>query len=92
MKRGKNDSRSTFQALALVSQLGLTMVTAIGLPTAFGIWLDRKFGTAWFTVLLFIMGTVAGGQSVYRMIRKIYGPEEKEQGSSGEEHGDHKKD
>lgn len=94
MKRRKNDNRTTFQTLALVSQLGLTMVVSIGMTSAIGIWLDKRLGTSWITILMFVLGTIAGGQSAYRMIRKIYEPEQhdKERDSSGEDHRNDKKD
>ncbi len=92
MKQRKQDNRTTFRTLALVSQLGLTMITAIGLATAVGVWLDRRLGTSWITAVLFVMGAIAGGQSAYRMIRKIYEPEQKkERELSGEDHPDVKK-
>lgn len=87
MKRRKNDNRTTYQTLVLISQLGLTMVVAIGMASAIGIWLDRRLGTSWITVLMFVLGAVAGGQSAYHMIRKIYEPEQhkKERDLSGED-------
>ena len=72
-QRKPTDNRTTFQTLALVTQLGLIMIVSIGLPSALGIWLDKKFGTAWITILMFVVGVIAGVQSVYRMIQKIYG-------------------
>lgn len=89
MKRRKpTDNRKTFQTLALVTQLGLTMVVSIGMASALGIWLDRRFGTSWITIVMFVLGVVAGVQSVWRMIKKIYvdGEQDKERGSSGENH------
>lgn len=71
-RRRPNDNRTTFQTLALVTQLGLIMIVSIGMPSALGIWLDRKLGTAWITILMFVIGVIAGIQSVYRMIQKIY--------------------
>ena len=72
-QRKPTDNRTTFQTLALVTQLGLIMIVSICLPSAVGIWLDKKFGTAWITILMFVVGVIAGVQSVYRMIQKIYG-------------------
>lgn len=94
MKRRKNDNRTTFQTLTLITQLGLTMIVSIGMACAVGIWLDRRLGTSWVTILMFVLGTIAGGQSVYRLIRKIYEPEqqEKERDLSGEDHRSDKKD
>lgn len=95
MKQHKpTDNRTTFQTLALVTQLGLIMIVSIGMPSALGIWLDRKLGTAWITILMFVVGVIAGVQSVYRMIQKIYGDkgQNKERDSSGENHRSLKKD
>lgn len=93
-RRRTTDNRKTFQTLALVTQLGLTMVVSIGMTSALGIWLDRRLGTSWITVAMFVLGAVAGVQSVWRMIKKIYGDEEqdKERDSSGEDHRSVKKD
>ena len=74
-RRRRNDNRTTFQTLALVTQMGLIMIVSIGMPSALGIWLDRKLGTSWITILMFVIGVIAGVQSVYRMIQKIYGDE-----------------
>lgn len=94
MKRRRNDNRTTFQTLALISQLGLTMVVAIGMATAVGVWLDGRLGTSWITVLMFVLGAIAGGQSAYRMIQKIYEPEKEEKGrdSAGEDRSSVKKE
>lgn len=94
MKRRKNDNRTTFQTLTLITQLGLTMIVSIGMACAVGIWIDRRLGTSWVTIIMFVLGTIAGGQSAYRLIRKIYEPEqqEKERDSSGEDHRSDKKD
>ena len=90
MKRRRSaDNRKTFQALALISQLGITMIVSIGMASALGIWLDRKLGTSWITVVMFVLGTAAGIQSAWRLIRKIYDGEErqdKERDLSGEDH------
>ena len=93
-RRRTTDNKKTFQALTLVTQLGLIMVVSIGVTSALGIWLDKRFGTSWITVVMFVMGTAAGIQSVWRMIKKIYRDEERdrERESSGEDHGGIKKD
>ncbi len=87
MRRRETDNRTTFQTLALITQIGLTMIVSIGLACALGVWLDRKFGTSWMTIVLFFMGAVAGGQSAYRMIRKICEPRngDKERDWTGED-------
>ena len=81
-KRRQSQNRTTFRALALVTQLGITMIVSIGLPCLLGVWLDRRFGTVWITAVMFVLGAAAGVQSVYRMIQGIYKEEGKESGGS----------
>lgn len=81
------------QSLAMVMQFGLNMIVPICIMTALGVWLDRKFGTSWVTIVLFMMGAVAGGQNIYRMAKSLYSREEqgRERGISAEsEEDDHK--
>jgi F0F1-type ATP synthase assembly protein I len=76
MKQRKNDRKKTFQTFALVTQLGLVMIVAIGMMTALGIWLDNKCGTKFLTVIFFFLGAAGGVQGAYRMIKQIYGDED----------------
>lgn len=76
MKHRNDNRRETFQLLTMITQFGLVMLVSIGLTTALGIWLDRKLGTSFLTILLFFVGAVAGGQSVYSMVKKIYRDED----------------
>lgn len=78
------------QSLAMVMQFGLNMIVPICLMTALGVWLDRKFGTSYITIILFVIGAIAGGQNIYRMAKSLYGNEEqdKERKDSGEDDKD----
>ena len=76
MKQRKDDRKKTFQALALVTQLGLVMIVSIGMMTALGIWLDKKLGTSFITVIMFFLGAAAGIQGAYRMIKQFDGDED----------------
>ena len=81
------------QSLAMVLQFGLNMIVPICIMTALGVWLDRKLGTSWITIILFVIGAIAGGQNIYRMAKALYSSEEldKERGISGEsDKDDHK--
>lgn len=77
MKRRKGIDNSVAQALAMVMQFGINMLVPICFMSALGIWLDRKLGTSFWMILLFIVGAVAGGQNVYRMARQVYGGDKK---------------
>lgn len=94
MKRHKDDSRIVMQSLAMVMQFGLNMIVPICMMTALGVWLDGKLGTSWITIILFMVGAVAGGQNIYRMAKSLYSDEgqDKECGISGEDNRNVKKD
>ncbi|MCM1057468.1 MAG: AtpZ/AtpI family protein [Firmicutes bacterium] len=75
MKHRNDDKKETFKVLPLITQLGLVMISSLGMTTALGLWLDRRLGTSFITVILFFVGAVAGCQGVYRLVKKIDGDE-----------------
>lgn len=81
MRQRRDDRVKTFQMLTMVSQLGLVMLVSIGMTTALGVWLDKRLGTCFITVIMFFLGAVAGGCSIYRMVKRIYREEENEKPS-----------
>lgn len=94
MKRRKDDERIVYQSLAMITQFSLNMIVPIGMMCALGVWLDRKLGTSWLTILFFVIGAVAGGQNVYWMARRMCGGEgpDREQGVSDEDDRSGEKD
>jgi ATP synthase protein I len=55
--------------LALITQLGLTIVVAIVLGLVLGLWVDSHFGTKpWGTLILSLLGILAGSFGVYRLV------------------------
>lgn len=76
MKHRNDDKRETFKILPLITQLGLVMITSVGMTTALGLWLDRRLETSYITVVLFFVGAAAGCQGVYRLVKKIYRDED----------------
>lgn len=74
-RRHKSNSkydRSVYQSLVLISQFGINMLVPIGMMSALGIWLDGRYQTSFWTIVLFFVGAIAGGQNVYRMAKKVY--------------------
>ena len=66
MEPDKKDQESSLVRYFKYSHLGLQFLLAVGLPTALGIWLDRRWGTkALFTVLGLALGFTAGIYSIY---------------------------
>lgn len=67
--------KSVYKTLALISQVGISMMTPIFLMTFLGVWLDGKFGTSFFIPFL-ILGIAAGFRSVYAIT--VHANEDKE--------------
>ncbi|MEF9941228.1 MAG: AtpZ/AtpI family protein [Lachnospiraceae bacterium] len=56
--------RSVYRTFALITQLGLSMLTPVFLCTFLGVFLEDKFSLHVFIPLL-ILGVLAGGRNVY---------------------------
>ncbi len=65
-------NRNVYQALTMITQFGINMLVPIFLCSFAGMFLDRKFGTSFWTVVLFFVGTLAGFTNVFRFARRIY--------------------
>ncbi len=81
MRQDKPYDKSVFRSLMMVTQFGINMLVPIGIMCALGIYLDGKFHTGYITLICFVVGAVAGGQNVYRMAKRIFDEEAKEQHS-----------
>ena len=71
--------KSVYQSIAMITQFSIHMLVPICLMSALGVWLDDKFGTSFWMIIMFFVGAIAGGQNVYRLARKIYAPDEKDE-------------
>ncbi len=97
MRKDKPFDKSVYRSLTLILQFGINMLVPIGMMTALGIFLDRRFGASFWTILLFFVGAVAGAQNIYRMAKRIYDtpPEDihkKEKSGANEDSGSIKKE
>ena len=59
------------RTLALISQLGISMLVPIFLMVWLGSWVDGKFSTHFFPLFL-LLGLGGGFRSVYTIIRQAY--------------------
>ena len=64
--------KSVYHALTMISQFGINMLVPIFLCSFLGIYLDRKFGTSFWMVVLFFIGAMAGFRNVYIFAKRIY--------------------
>lgn len=68
--------------MMLISQFGINMLVPIFLCSFLGIYLDRKFETSYWMVILFFIGAISGFRNVYVFAKRIYSV--KEEGSRRE--------
>lgn len=74
-----------WRPLALVTQVGLTIVVSLILCLLLGLWIDDRFGTKpWATLIFTLVGIVVGSYSVYRMVSEaIVAAERRQPGPGG---------
>lgn len=65
-------SNNVYRSMSMITQFGINMVVPIAMCTFIGIFLDDKFGTSYWTIILFFMGAVAGFRNILHFARKIY--------------------
>lgn len=66
----REDKNQVVAMLALISQIGITMMVSILLCTFVGMFIDNKLGTSFVSVIGFFIGSAAGFRSVYALVRK----------------------
>lgn len=72
MGKNKKYKKSVYQSLALITQFGINMLVPIFLCSFAGMFLDNQFGTAYWFVLLFFVGALAGFRNIFILAKKIY--------------------
>lgn len=58
--------------MALITQFGINMLVPIFLCFFAGMWLDNKFGTSFWMIVLFFVGAAAGFRNIYIQAKRIY--------------------
>ena len=71
-KKQKNDEkREVISNFALVSQLGIIMVTTIFISVLIGLYLDKWFQTTFiFTLIFSVLGVLAAFRNMYYQVMK----------------------
>ncbi len=67
-----------FRKIAFLTQFGLTMLIPTCLLFFIGYLLDKRFGTSFLSVIGFFIGAVAGGNGVWRLVKKEIGKDSKD--------------
>jgi F0F1-type ATP synthase assembly protein I len=72
MGKRKKYKSSVYQSLAVITQFGVNMLVPIFLCSFAGLYIDKRFGTSFWFVLLFFVGALAGFRNIYILAKKIY--------------------
>lgn len=58
------------RSLAMVTQLGVSMLAPVILCATIGLWLDEKFGWS-VTAVLLVLGILAGARNSWIMLKQV---------------------
>lgn len=65
------------RSLAMVTQLGISMLAPVILCAVFGMWLDERYGWS-VTAVLLILGIFAGARNTWILLKQFQTPDKKE--------------
>lgn len=65
-----NYKKSVYTTFAMISQVGISMIVPILLCTYAGVWLEKKYEFP-FTVIMIVLGVLAGVRNVFAIVKKI---------------------
>ena len=67
----KEENKKLMKQMLHLSSMGFSMVLAIIIGLAIGIFLDRRLGThPWFTIIFLVLGVVAGFRNIFHIFFK----------------------
>ena len=84
-KQNSKYDKTVYRSIILITQFGINMLVPICMMSALGIWLDNRYHTSFWTILLFFAGAFAGGQNIYRMARKVYDTDGRKESDTSDE-------
>lgn len=64
--------KNVYRALTMITQFGINMLVPIFLCSFVGMYMDSKFDTSYWMVILFFVGALAGFRNIYIFAKKIY--------------------
>lgn len=70
--------KSVFRSLAMVTQLGLCVITPVLLCVFIGYQIDVLLGTRWVMVPMLVLGVLSGGRCAWMMVTRVTEAERRE--------------
>ena len=69
--------KEVFRSLALITQLGISVMVPVFMCLFIGYVIDKKFGTSTMLILL-ILGIMAGGRNAYMLAKGVINENERD--------------
>ncbi|MCH5264850.1 MAG: AtpZ/AtpI family protein [Lachnospiraceae bacterium] len=90
MRDKKKNQREIIHALTMVLQIGLAMLTCMGMSMAIGYYIDRLFGTRYWLIIMLFIGILAAIRSLFILTERYFKKPESSyvKEKDGETHGD----
>lgn len=80
-----NFKKDVYRNIAMITQIGISMLAPVILCVFIGTWLDERFG--WHTVLpLLILGILAGCRNTWMLMQEMI-PKDKKSGRKDDDDG-----
>lgn len=86
----KKENREIVNALAMLLQIGLAMMTCMAMSFGIGFYLDRLLGTRYWIIIFLLIGIMASIRSLFILVGKIQPTSASRQ--TGMDVGDHTKE
>lgn len=67
----KKEKREILSALAMITQIGLAMMTCMAMSFGIGFYLDRLLGTKFWVMIFLLIGIMASIRSLFILTGKI---------------------
>lgn len=68
----KKKNHGVIRAFTMVSQIGISFITPIGLCVIAGHYIDKHFHTSYWFIILFFLGALAAFRNVYILTKGFY--------------------
>jgi ATP synthase protein I len=70
--------KSVFRNLAMISQVGISVMTPIFLCAYIGYRMDLMLGTRWIILPMLILGVLSGGRCAWQLMKRVMEEERRE--------------
>ncbi len=82
----EKEKREIISAIAMVSQIGLAMMTCMAMSFGFGYYLDRLLGTKYWIMIFLLIGIMASIRSMFILTKRFQTTDSRSMGADTNDH------